>query len=357
MLGVPRDADTLTIRQAFRTLVMAHHPDRHAEPGATQRLQRINASFAVLSDTTLREAFDRGLKVEPPRLDEASGFEGLMGTIVDRFFGIRDERPVNGRHYRYDLDLSFETACLGGEVELALPVEERCSHCDGRGFPLESLPIICPACKGASSVRTRRNLQGVIQHCQTCSGRGYIIESACQHCAGSGVQTTIRPLRIDVPPATEHGAQLRIRGAGEAGRDGGRDGDCLVHIRVLPHPYLRRCGFDIEMERPVSVLRAMVGGWIQVPTLDGVRRVKLPARSLEGAVLRMSGHGVSSPGGPRGDQLVTIRVEMPQQVTSKFSKDVEVLLGGVDEETFPEVTAFEVGLGERVVGGQLRDES
>ena len=165
---------------------MAHHPDRQVEAGATERLKQINASFAVLTDPTLREAFDRGLKVEPPQLEELGGLTAQMGSIVDGLFGIRDERPVNGRHYRYDLTLSFETACLGGEVELSLPVEEDCPSCEGRGFPLESLPTICPTCKGASNGSLDVTSK-VSSSPSTCGGRS-LIDVSCESCGGSGAR-------------------------------------------------------------------------------------------------------------------------------------------------------------------------
>ncbi|MCB9727552.1 MAG: DnaJ domain-containing protein [Deltaproteobacteria bacterium] len=357
VLGVPRGADALTIRRAYRQLAASYHPDRHpgGSPLATVRFQRVVEAFGILGDPERRERYDAGQAIDAPKVEEGTALAELFGSVVDQLFGVKARSLQPGPDVLYRLDLEFAEAALGTRRELSLPRPDPCARCDGRGFPLEHLPEICPRCAGRGEIQRRRGLRSAVEACPDCDGRGHLVVVACEACEGRGRVEVRRPLRIDVPPGVADGAELLIRGAGGAGRHGGPPGDCIVRLTVRPHPLLRRRGMDVLLERPVRVFDAMAGGWLDVPTLEGPRRLRLAPNTGDGAVLRMSGLGVAATGGARGDQLVTIRLEWPTGLSAEQAAALEALARQSGPETFPRTARFEAAVQSAPDEGERQD--
>ena len=344
MLGVGRDDSELAIRAAYRRLVVKHHPDRHpGDPGAAVRLRNLVEAYEVLGEPEARRRYDEGHR--PPQPSSAAPLEELLGRVVDAFVDVKDARGRAGRDHQYRLTLDFAEAARGGTKTLDLPLWRTCTSCEGRGFPLEVLPQVCGACEGAGAIEKRRSLRRVIESCEACEGRGYAITTPCSLCAGGGALEERRELKIDVPAGVTNASRLVVRGAGQAGKGGAADGDCYVLISVTPHPVLERSGDDIVMSRPVSFLRALCGGWVSVPTVDGVRQLRLPAKSEDRSVLRMVGLGIGSDEASRGDQLVTLEIEYPDMMSDALVETLVRLEAQAGEEVFPLTRRFEACYG------------
>ncbi len=343
VLGVARDASDLEVKQAFRGLASRWHPDRHPEDeGATERFQTLVRAWEILGHRDRRSAYDAGQAVvEGPRIEAGTALQELFGGLVDGLFGVRDRRPRPGRDRRYELRLGLREVARGTRRELSLPHEEPCSACEGRGFPLSSLPHVCARCGGSGEVQRRPTLRSTLEACEDCDGRGFRFTEACGVCKGTGEQTVRRKVDVVVPVGVVDGQELRMRGAGEPGSHGGEPGDLWIRVSVEPHPVLRRQGDDVLLRRPVPLLRALLGGWIEVPTVDGGRRVRLPAGVADGEVLRMEGLGIERPDGRRGDQLVTLSLEAPHAVDGSLREGLESALAAAAEGTFPRSERFE----------------
>jgi len=341
VLCVPRDADAVTVRRAYRDLAARHHPDRHpGDDGATARFKALVEAYSVVGDAERRRAYDAGLAAGIPT-EARGGVTELVGGIVDRLFGVKERRPRDGRNRRYRLTVSFRDAMLGTPQSLRLPAERTCDTCYGRGFPLGSLPTVCGRCAGSGAVQGRPFLRSVIDPCGSCDGRGYIMSAVCEGCGGEGLVTVDEEVTVQLPAGTSDGDRLRVRGAGEPGRHGGADGDLLVDVTVEPHRVLERDGDDIVVTRPVPVTRAILGGVLDVPTLDGPRSIRLPAGSEDGTVLRMAGFGVPRPDGERGDQRVTLRLELPQALSPEARAAFTTAAAALDPSAYPGSRRFE----------------
>ena len=340
LLGVTRADSELAIRAAYRRLVLKHHPDRNpGDPESSARLRHLVEAYEVLGEPTARARYDSGHRSPPAA--EVTPFEELLGRVVDAFVSVRDERRMAGRDHQYRMTLSFAEAARGVSKVLELPHKVRCSSCEGRGFPLEVLPLVCEGCQGAGALESRKSLRRVIERCEACNGQGYIIEQSCTQCAGEGLQEVRRSVTIDVPAGVTSASRLVVKGAGQPGTGGGASGDCFVLVTIEPHPVLMRSGRDVVMSRPVTVLQALTGAWLTVPTVDGVRRLRLPANSANESILRMVGLGIGSPAGERGDQLVTIEIEYPADMSEELKEALTLLEQGSGEEVFPLTRRFE----------------
>ncbi len=349
VLGVPRGADALAIRQAYRRLAASYHPDRHPDgsPLATVRFQRVVEAFGVLGEPGKRHTYDAGQAIDRPRVEEGKPLAELFGAVVDQLFGVRERRVERGADVLYRVELSLAEAAVGVRRELSLPRPEPCATCEGRGFPMEHLPEICERCAGRGELQVRRGLRSAVESCPDCDGRGHIPVVTCGACSGRGLRDVRRAVQIDVPAGVADGARLLVRGAGGAGRFGGEPGDCVLRVAVRPHPLLRRSGSEVVLERPVRIFDAIAGGWLTVPTLEGSRRLRLPAGTRDGAVLRMAGLGMGMPGGGRGDQLVTVRVEWPAGLGDDARAALAALAEAAGPATFPRTASFDAAIAEQ----------
>jgi len=340
ILGVPRDASQEDIKKAYRRLAREYHPDVNKEPGAEERFKEINEAYRVLSDPDTRRQYDQfghaafenggfggqGFGGFGDFGDFGFGFEDLGDIFTDMFFGRssarRDRRPRKGADIRLDLIIEFEEAAFGVEKTVEIHRTEICPHCHGNqaepGTPLKT----CPDCGGSGQVRSiQRTPFGQIQTSRTCSrcrGEGNIFETPCKECGGGGRVNTARKIPVKIPAGVNDGQVVRVGGQGEAGSYGGPYGDLLIVISVKPHEFFTRQGNDIVCEVPITFVQAALGDEIDVPTLEGDVKMRIPEGTQSGRVFRLRGKGVADVRGfGRGDQLVRVRVVTPTKLNNK----------------------------------------
>ena len=331
VLGVERGASEEEIRRAFRRLARQYHPDVNKDSDAEMRFKEINEAYEVLSDAEKRRSYDRfghdGL--------QAQGFGAGMGgfggfgfdDILETFFGTGTRagtrRATRGSDLRYNLSLTFEEAVFGTEKVLEIPRTQACPRCHGSGGEPGSQPIRCPSCNGTGEIR--RVQQSIFGHfvnvtvCERCRGEGQIVATPCKDCRGQGHVQTVQRLSVTIPAGVDEGQQIRLAGEGESGPGVGQPGDLYVFLNVAPHPVFKRQGSDILYDLTVNVAQAALGDEVEVPTVDGTpARLKIPAGTQQGKVLRVRDRGVPHlRGGGRGDELVRVRVVIPQDLTEE----------------------------------------
>ncbi len=327
ILGVLRGASKEEIRRAFRRLARRHHPDVNRSPEAERAFKEVNEAYEVLSDPDKRQRYDAfgHAGLEGAGVGFQGGF-GPFGDLFESFFGARRHRdpqaPIRGADLRLQIEIEFLDAVRGLERPIKVPREERCSRCEGTGAEPGTKPIACPTCGGAGEVRTvADSFFGRVVNvstCPRCRGQGRIVESPCQRCGGSGREEITRELTLTIPAGIDDGQQLRLTGEGEAGVRGGPRGDLYVAVRVRPHAFFERRDGDVLYELRISPALAVLGGKVEVPTVDGTHQLDVPAGTQHGAVLRIRGKGMPRLGGAgRGDQLVVTRVVLPQRPSAK----------------------------------------
>jgi len=343
VLGVKKDASPDEIKKAFRRAAVEHHPDRG---GDETKFKEINEAYEVLKDTEKRKRYDQfghagvgGASGNPfgggfgqgQNVNFDFGDLGL-GDIFSSFFGggfgggPNQRRQNRGRDVQADVEISFEQAVFGTEVDLGLQLRDTCEHCKGTtvepGYELKT----CDQCQGSGQVITvTRTVFGNIQQaaiCPKCDGSGKIPEKVCSVCHGSGTQSKRQTIKLKVPAGIDDGATIRLREHGEAVANGPK-GDLYVNIRVKPHKRFTREGDLILSEEHVDMVSAALGTEIEVQTVDGPIRMKVPAGTQSGSDFKLSGHGVPHiKGSSRGAHIVTIIVDTP----TKLSKQQQDLL-------------------------------
>lgn len=355
VLGVARTASKDDIRKAYRQMARKYHPDVSKEPHAESAFKEINEAYEVLSDEKKRGVYDR---FGHAGLGGAGGFGGFQDfggfrdpfEIFEEVFGNlggfgqarRNRRgPRQGADLRYDLTLEFEEAVFGAEREIEVPRQETCNVCSGSGVEPGTSPIRCPECNGTGEVRRQTGFFINISTCPRCQGRGEIITAPCRECRGKGRIVMTRRLSVKVPAGVDNGTQIRLSGEGESGVNGGPPGNLYVVIRVKPHAYFRRMDDTVHLELVVNITQAALGDEVEVPTLDGKEMMTIPAGTQTGDTIRLRGKGVprlrrdgSSSG--RGDQIVTVQVRTPTNLT-KEQRDLLLELGKtLDREVVPQ---------------------
>jgi len=333
VLGVSRDASEEEIKKAFRRLAFRYHPDRNKDGGAEERFKEINEAFEVLSDPAKRSAYDRFGHMGSQGFG-ARGFEGFdfggFGDIFDAFFGgvsgtARRHGPQRGSDLKYNLSISFEEAVFGTERELEVVRTESCSLCRGSRAAPGTQPTRCPQCHGSGQVRrTQFSIFGQFVNvitCERCGGEGRIITNPCPQCKGSGSERRTRRVTIKVPAGVGSGSQIRLSGEGAAGVRGGPPGNLYVALKVGEHKLFRREGYDILYDLPINIAQAALGDEVEVPTVDGRVRLKIPSGTQTGRTFCLKEKGVPRlHNGGRGDQLVTIRVVTPRSLDENQKK-------------------------------------
>jgi len=328
VLGVDRNATDEEVKKAFRRLAFKYHPDHNRGDGAEDKFKEVNEAYEVLSDADRRSAYDRyghdgeGLF--------GRGFEGFnfggFGDIFDAFFGgaaaTSRQAPQRGTDLHYGVTITFEEAAFGCEKEINVSRTESCPMCHGIGCKPGTQPSRCPNCNGTGQIR--RVQQSIFGHftnittCSRCHGEGSIITERCSQCRGTGKEKQRRSILVKIPAGVDDGFRVRLNGEGEAGSKGGPPGDLYVALSVQPHQFFAREDDNILYELPINFAQAALGAEVEVPTLDGETRLKIPAGSQTGEVFRLKGQGVPHlRRGGCGDLLVTLFVVTPGKLTKK----------------------------------------
>jgi molecular chaperone DnaJ len=363
VLGVPRTANEEEIKKAFRNLAKKHHPD--ANPGnasAEEKFKEINEANDVLSDAKKRAAYDQyghaGVGASGPsgpggpgaggfrQGDFAGGdFNDLFEGVFDNFFGggggARRGGSQEGDDLRSDLHLTFEEAVFGTAKDVKVRRMAECESCHGSGAKPGSGKTTCSQCRGAGQVRMSQGFFTVARTCPKCRGTGEIPGAPCASCRGEGRTEKEKTLSVKVPAGVDEGSRLRLRGEGGAGLKGGPAGDLFLFLHVENHPIFHREGSDILCEVPITFVQAALGAEVEVPTLTGAVRMKVPPGTPSGKLFRLKEKGVADPQeGGHGDQLVTVTVETPQHLSAKQKKLLEDFQAAADEKNQPKMADF-----------------
>lgn len=357
VLGVSRNATDKEIKQAYRRLVRQYHPDLNPNnKEAEERFKEIQEAYEVLSDPEKRRLYDKfghnwraawqakqqGVDVEnigwvPP---PSEGLEWQFGDLRDLFNSFGDflsdffggtrttsrtrERRVRsqkGQDVETELEIDLEDAAFGATKRITVTIDEPCPTCGGEGGTTRT----CPTCRGTGVVHHTRGFFSIGSPCTRCRGEGVIIDSRCPQCTGSGVARTTRSIEVRIPPGVEEGTKLRLQGQGASGRNGGPTGDLFLTIKIRKHPFFERKGDDLYCEVPVTFPEAALGAEIEVPTLDGKVKVKVPPGTQSGQMLRLAGLGMPNRTGGRGDLYVRLKIVTPKNLTQRERELIEEL--------------------------------
>jgi molecular chaperone DnaJ len=348
VLGVSRSATDTEIKSAYRKLAMKHHPDRN--PGDAKSEEQFKAAaeaYAVLADSEKRSLYDRFGHAGVGSAAGAGGFDPSVfaefdfGDILGNLFGFGDSfgrrrgGPQRGADLRYDLEISFEESARGTDTTIQIPRQEHCETCRGSGAAPGSSPTNCPLCKGHGQVRSQQGFFTVARTCPQCRGAGRVITNPCATCRGAGTITRERKITVKVPPGIANGQQLRLQDEGEAGTAGGPSGHLFVVIHVQEHEFFRRDGNNLFCEIPVNFTTLALGGDIQVPTLQGSEKLKVPEGTQTGTTLRVRGKGMPDVNGRgRGDLFITVQVHTPHKLTKDQKRLLEQLARELPKEEF-----------------------
>lgn len=350
ILGVGKGASADEIKKAYRRKAHEHHPDKNK--GNEGKFKEVNEAYQVLSDAQKRQQYDQfgttfnnggfGRNTGSAGFSDfdfnnfASGFNVNFNDFAggedpfDVFSSIfggggsasRRSRRERGVDLEMQLNLEFIEAVFGVEKEIELEKKDTCKNCSGTGAENGSKVITCPRCHGSGQIKTtRRTILGQIASvsaCEYCQGQGKLPERACHTCGGTGVAKNYKTLKIKIPAGVDNGSRIRVTGEGEAGYRGSNFGDLFLRIKVKPHPQFKREGFDIYLDKDISIYQAVLGTNIRIPTVDGEVDLKIPAGTQSGKVFRLKGKGaVELNGRGKGDQFVTINVVIPTKLSKK----------------------------------------
>jgi molecular chaperone DnaJ len=341
ILGLSQAAAEDEIKRAYRKLAVELHPDKNPnDPRAEERFKQASQAYAVLSDPERRRRYDRvghaafvGEGGGPEAVDFDAFGDLIGGLFGDMFRGRRGRKP---KDLKYDLHVSFEEAARGCEKSIEISRNVTCGTCSGTGSAKDTTPPVCPACRGKGEVRYQRGLLPATRVCNACKGTGKQIIHPCPTCKGEGVAPKQERLTVTLPAGVEDRSVRSVRGAGEHTLGG--QGDLHVYVHVEPHPLFSRQGADVLCTVPVTYPQAVLGDQLDVPTLEGLVKMRLPPGTESGKVFRLRGKGIAVLGGMgKGDQLVTVAVEVPRKVSERERELLEELANAMSEKS-PELS-------------------
>jgi molecular chaperone DnaJ len=342
ILGVGKNASDEEIKKAYRKLARQYHPDRNAgDKKAEERFKEISQAHDVLSDADKRKAYDRGGMlggINMPGGFDPGSFSGGFGDILSNLFGgagggrggggpagVR-QRPARGRDLETEVPLSFDQAVNGTQVPLAVPTSQPCPTCQGSGAKPGTTPRVCPVCNGRGMEAQSQGIFSMSQPCSNCHGSGTVIDDPCPTCQGSGAQRSVRRMRVNIPAGVRDGSRIRLGGKGEPGLRGADPGDLYVITRVSDSPVFRRNGDNLEVEVPLTIPEALQGAVIEVPTLNGSKRLRVAAGTKHGTVQRLRGEGPPRLGAKgRGDIHYRFVLDVPASLSPEQSEAVDRL--------------------------------
>jgi len=346
VLGVPKKASEAEIKKAYRKLAREYHPDRNpGDEKAEEKFKEVQGAYDTLSDPEKREAYDSG------GANPFAGFGGGqggnpfgggqgpfggggvdLGDILGGMFGRgggRGGRPqaARGNDLETEVSLSFDQAVNGTQASVTVPKSERCPTCRGSGAKPGTGPVTCPRCEGRGVDSQSQGFFSISQPCPECGGAGQIIEEPCETCGGSGLTRQTKRYKVNVPAGVKDGTRIRLAGKGEAGVRGGPAGDLYVVTRVASSPVFKRLdGGNLEVTVPITVAEALRGATIEVPTLEGTKKIKVGAGTTHGSVQRLRGEGPPKPkGAGRGDIRYRLEIEMPDELNEEQAAAVDKL--------------------------------
>ena len=350
VLGVKKGATDSEIKAAYRKLALKWHPDKHkGEKDAEKKFKEINVAYEILSDKKKRQQYDTfgaagGKSGFPGGGGGAGGFDfngfdfsnfsnGASGfaDIFETFFGgggggarsrTKKRGPMRGNDIEAAIKITFEEAVFGCEKELEIAKADKCEQCSGKGAEPGSSFVTCKSCNGAGEVRSVRNTilgQVATSHmCDECGGEGRVPEKKCSVCHGTTRARTKERVKVKIPAGVDNGSVIRLNGKGEGGIYNGPSGDLYISLHVVPSKKFVRSGHDIHGEIEIHLVQAVLGSEVEVETLDGKRKIKVPPGTEEGKVFKISGEGVPKMrGGGRGDHLVKVRISIPKKLSKK----------------------------------------
>jgi len=357
-LGVSKDASERDIKKAYKRLAMKYHPDRTAgDKELETKFKEVKEAYEILTDEQKRQMYDQygHAAFEQGGGGGHGGFGGGHGDFGDVFGdvfgdifggggGRRQSRQQRGSDLRYNMDLTLEEAVRGKEVEIKVPTWVSCDPCDGSGAKAGSKPKTCTTCHGAGQVQMRQGFFAVQQTCPTCQGQGQIISDPCNSCHGQGRVEKTKTLSVKIPAGVDTGDRIRLSGEGEAGVHGAPAGDLYVQVSVREHDIFVREGNNLYCEVPISFTTSGLGGEIQVPTLDGRAKLKIPSETQTGKMFRMRGKGVKSVrSGAQGDLICKVVIETPVNLNERqreLLKELEESMGTDSSKNRPKEQGF-----------------
>ncbi|MGO2012909.1 MAG: molecular chaperone DnaJ [Pseudoalteromonas sp.] len=359
VLGVSKDASERDIKKAYKRLAMKYHPDRTAgDKDLETKFKEVKDAYEVLTDPQKRQMYDQ---YGHAAFDQNGGgghggfggggqgdFGDIFGDVFGDIFGggggRRQSRQQRGADLRYNMDLSLEDAVRGKETEIKVPTWVGCEPCDGSGAKAGSKPKTCTTCHGAGQVQMRQGFFAVQQTCPTCQGTGQIISDPCNNCHGQGRVEKTKILSVKIPAGVDTGDRIRLSGEGEAGMHGAPAGDLYVQVSVREHRIFERDGNNLYCEVPIGFTTAALGGEIEVPTLDGRAKLKIPTESQTGKMFRMRGKGVKSVrSGAVGDLICKVVIETPVNLNERqreLLEELEVSMGKDGSKNRPKEKGF-----------------
>ncbi|MBD5162544.1 MAG: molecular chaperone DnaJ [Oscillibacter sp.] len=364
VLGVQKGASESDIKKAFRKLAKENHPDLHpGDQAAEARFKEVNEAYEILSDSDKRSRYDQfGFAgVDPNYAAQNGGYGGGfdggfdfgdLGDIFGSFFGggfgggTRSRTgPQRGESLRTGLTITFEEAAFGCEKEVSLERVEQCESCKGTGAAPGTSPETCANCGGSGTVQQRRQTpMGVFATtgpCPRCGGKGKIISTPCKNCGGSGQIRKRKTVKVSIPAGIDNGQIISLRGQGNAGKNGGPAGDLQIVISVQPHSLFRRDGADVFCDAPITFTQAVLGGEMEIPTIDGKVSYTLPEGTQTGSTFRLKGKGIPNVNGRgRGDQFVTVHIETPRSLNREQKEALRKFSETLKEHNYKERKSF-----------------
>ncbi|MEA2275852.1 MAG: molecular chaperone DnaJ [Solirubrobacteraceae bacterium] len=337
VLGVDRKAPPDEIKKAYRKLARRYHPDRNSgDKQAEERFKEVSAAYDVLGDPEKRKQYDRGGMFGPGGAGTggAGGFDGgSFSDILSNLFGgaagqrgQRGPRAERGRDLEAEISISFEQSMEGAQVPLTVPTSQRCGTCHGTGARPGTAPQVCPRCQGRGVESQGQGLFSISQPCSRCHGQGAIIEDPCPTCQGAGSVRTLKKYRVNIPAGVREGSRVRLAGKGEPGRNSGPPGDLYVITHVTASPVFARKGDHVEVEVPLTIPEAIRGAEVEVPTLDGRKKLRVPAGTKHGTVQRLRGEGPPRLSGKgRGDIHYRFVIDVPASLSREQKAAVDEL--------------------------------
>ena len=369
VLGVSKGASEDEIKKAYKKLARKYHPDMNpGDKEAEEKFKEVNEANEVLSDPEKKARYDQfGFAGVDPSYGGgagaggygaggygAGGFDfGDLGDIFGSFFGggfggaqrRNPNAPQRGESIRASVTISFTEAAFGCEKEITVDRSEQCPTCKGSGCAAGTTPEVCPTCRGTGTVQVRRQTpMGVFASsapCTKCGGTGRIIHQPCPDCRGQGAVRKRRSIKVTIPAGIDDGQTISLRGQGHAGKNGGPNGDLLINIMVQPHELFHREGTSVFCEAPITYAQAVLGGTLEIPTIDGKVKYDIPEGTQTGSVFRLRGKGIPVLNGRgRGDQYVTVTIETPKNLNKEQKEALKKFSDLLGESNYEKHRSF-----------------